>query len=101
MSWVPAANLALVVAFFIAGLAISRQVDAGAKLDARPATLQLLVGGVAIAPITFFHEQLGVGPVNGIITAFGVSIALWIVLPALLFRLTGATTAEQQTNCTV
>jgi hypothetical protein len=84
MSFAGLATVGASVAIFLVGFAVDRWVRSGEKLQMLPWYLQLLVGGLAISPITFLDEQLAVGPVDGLVVSFAVSIALWIALPAVL-----------------
>lgn len=78
------ANIGAIVAIFVVGFAVERRIRYATKLEILPWYLQLLVGGLAISPITFFQEQLAVGPIDGLVVSFAVSVVLWIALPAIL-----------------
>jgi hypothetical protein len=99
MSLAGFANLGAIVAIFVVGFAVERRVRFGAKLEILPWYLQLFVGGLAISPITFFEEQLAVGPVDGLVVSFAVSIALWIALPAVLSGLVDRDRTAPASGC--
>jgi hypothetical protein len=99
MSLAGFANLGAIVAIFVVGFAVERRVRFAAELETLPWYHQLFVGGLAISPITFFEEQLAVGPVDGLIVSFAVSVGLWIVLPAVLSRLVDRDRATAAPGC--
>jgi hypothetical protein len=99
MSLAGFANLGAIVAIFVVGFAVERRVRYAAKLEILPWYLQLLVGGLAISPITLFEEQLAVGPINGLVVSFAVSVGLWIGLPAVLSRLVDGDGATATSGC--
>jgi hypothetical protein len=81
------ASLAVFVAALVVGFALERRLGSDATLEALPWYLQLLVGGLGIAPIVYFEDQLAVGPIDGLVVAFAISAVIWIALPALLSQL--------------
>ncbi|MFB6227083.1 MAG: hypothetical protein ABEH88_00595 [Halobacteriales archaeon] len=99
MSLAALANLGVIVGIFVVGFAVERRVRSDAKLEILPWYLQLLVGGLAISPITFFEDRLAVGPVDGLVVSFAVSIALWIALPAVLSQLVDRDRATAAPGC--
>jgi len=93
------ANVAALVGIAAIGFAIDSRANSGAKLAALPWYSQFLVGGAAISPIVFFAERLAVGPVDGVVAAFGLSVALWIGLPTVFAWATNTEAVATRSTC--
>jgi drug/metabolite transporter (DMT)-like permease len=93
------ASLAVFVAALAVGFAVERRVGSDAKLETLPWYLQLLVGGLAITPILHFEDRLTVGPSDGLVVAFAVSLVLWIVLPVVLSQLVNHDGTAASSEC--
>ncbi|ERG87975.1 MAG: hypothetical protein J07HX5_00116 [halophilic archaeon J07HX5] len=81
------ASVAVFAAALLLGFGLERRLGSDATLEALPWYLQLLVGGLSIAPLTYLEAQFTVGPADGLVVAFAISAVCWVSLPALLSRL--------------
>ena len=93
------ANIAAIVGILFIGGTIDRYVASEAKLAALPWYLQWVTGGTAISPLVYFQDRLVVGPIDGLIVAFALSIALWIGLPTLFAWVVVTDSERTHSNC--
>jgi hypothetical protein len=92
------AQVALLAAVLFAGIALERATNTPAKWRALPTWQRIALGGTALTGpfVLYTTGYIRDGIVDGVTVALALSALLWLTLPELLTRLTGA---QPRTGC--